>query len=346
MTRVYEHREPDRVPITDSAWDSAVDRWRREGLPADASLGEYFGWERFPFIWFDNTPRYEYKIIEDTDTYRIERDSLGQTHRNFKPVNSTPQYIDSIVKDPKTWQEAKRRMSPDRDRVDWDYLKKNYADWRSKGAWIMLCPCWSFDILSTRMCNSEMILYAMAENPEWVKDMLDTGADVALALTDMIWGEGYFFDEFIWYDDMAYRNGLLFSKTMWREMVRPYQKRFVDWAHSHGVKAHMHCCGNVSALIPDLLDMGIDALDPLEVKAGMDPLGTKNRYGDRLVLKGGFDVQHWSDPAAVEADIRRDLPDMMKSSGYIFASDHSIPESVSLDGYRRIVSLVKEVGRY
>ena len=78
----------------------------------------------------------------------------------------------------------------------------------------------------------------------------------------------------------------------------------------------------------------------------MDPVQVKRTYGDDLVLRGGFDVRHWTDLEKVEEDIRTILPAMMEAGGYIFSSDHSIPESVSLKNYRRIVELVREVGVY
>jgi uroporphyrinogen decarboxylase len=84
----------------------------------------------------------------------------------------------------------------------------------------------------------------------------------------------------------------------------------------------------------------------MEVKAGIDPLALKREYGDRLVLRGGFDVQKWPHPEEVEADIRAKLPQLMASGGYVFASDHSVPDNVSLEDYRRIIRLVREVGKY
>jgi len=133
--------------------------------------------------------------------------------------------------------------------------------------------------------------------------MFNHGCDLSLSLLDMIWNEGYTFDELMWFDDMAYRNGLIFSRDMWKEMIRPYQKRAIDWAHAHGIKAHLHCCGNINELVPDLIELGLDALNPLEVKAGMDPIQTKMMYGNNLLLRGGFDVQNWSDIEKAEADI-------------------------------------------
>lgn len=55
-----------------------------------------------------------------------------------------------------------------------------------------------------------------------------------------------------------------------------------------GIRTYLHSCGDVAPLIPELVEMGLDALNPLEVKAGVDPLAVKKRFGDRLVLHGGF----------------------------------------------------------
>ncbi len=349
MTRVYEHLEPDRVPITDGAWESTVTRWWSEGMPKDIPWERYFGLDHIVVLGLDDidtSPRFETRIIEETDTYRIEADRWGATKKNFKPESSTPLYLDFKVHDAETWRKARSRMTPARDRINWDRLRREYTTWRQEGAWIIVAPWFGFDVTHARFCGTETVLSAMALDPGWVVDIFNTGCDLALALLDMMWDEGYTFDEFLWYDDMGYRSGMLFSKTMWREMLRPYQQRVIDWAHAHGIKAHLHCCGNIMSLVPDLIDMGLDALNPLEVKAGMDPIAIKGAYGKDLVLRGGFNAVDWGSWDKVEANIRAMLPVMMESGGYIFSSDHSIPDYTGLHTYQRIVTLVKELGRY
>lgn len=347
VSRMYAHQEADRVPINDGPWESTIFRWRREGLPQGMSWQEYLGTDLFAGLGgIDTSPRFPREIIEETDTYIIERDSWGITKKNFKPVNTTPMNIDHLIKDPDSWRRAKERMAPTRDRIDWAYMEKNYKRSRERGAWITAGLWFGYDIVNARMVGTETLLLAMADDPEWVIDMLNTLCDLSLTLLDMVWEAGYYFDELQWPDDMGYKNGLLFSKKMWREMVRPYQQRAINWAHAHGVKAHLHSCGNIMALVPDLVDLGLDALNPMEIKAGMEPLAIKKEFGDRLLLCGGFDIRNWNAWELAEADIRTKLPILMESGGYIFHSDHSIPDSVSLDNYRRIVELVKEIGRY
>ena len=78
----------------------------------------------------------------------------------------------------------------------------------------------------------------------------------------------------------------------------------------------------------------------------MDVFHLKRTYGDRLVLHGGINAVLWDDLEAIEAEMRAKIPVLKESGGYIFSSDHSIPSSVSLQGFRHIVRLAKELGSY
>jgi uroporphyrinogen decarboxylase len=100
------------------------------------------------------------------------------------------------------------------------------------------------------------------------------------------------------------------------------------------------------ALTDDLVEIGLDGLNPLEVKAGMDAIALKHRHGDKLVLEGGIDVRNWNDPAKAEQELRYKLPILMKDGGYIFHSDHSIPETISLKEYQHVLEVAKKLGTY
>ena len=95
-----------------------------------------------------------------------------------------------------------------------------------------------------------------------------------------------------------------------------------------------------------MVDTGVDALNPLEVKAGMDTLAIKKKYGDKVVLHGGINAVLWKDTEAVLEEIRSKIPALKENGGYFFASDHSIPNDVSLENMRRIVEEVKRLGSY
>lgn len=120
----------------------------------------------------------------------------------------------------------------------------------------------------------------------------------------------------------------------------------VDWAKKKGIYVRLHSCGNINTLLPEIMTVGFDALHPMEVKAGMDPVQVKKEYGDRLVLHGGFDAMLWHDKEAILAEIRRLLPILKENGGYIFAADHSIPNDVPFENMKAIIALVKELGRF
>ena len=196
------------------------------------------------------------------------------------------------------------------------------------------------------MVGTETLLVALIEEPEWVTDMFETYLASCITLFDMIWDAGYRFDEIYWPDDMGYKGTTFFSPELYRRLVKPYHKRACDWAHNKGIYARLHSCGDVMLLVDDILDAGVDALNPLEVKAGMDSIYLKQKYGDRLVLHGGINAGLWPERGPKYEEIDRVVPVLKENGGYIFSSDHSIPNNVSLENFRDIVNEVKLVGSY
>lgn len=344
--RMYEHREADRIPIIDSPWAGTIARWRQEGMPDEVDWRDYFDVDKLEGIGVDISPRYECRVLEETDRYRIITTEWGVTLKQFKELDSTPEFIDFKVCDAQRWLEAKQRMTVDRDRVPWEFLKQHYPQWKAEERWIQGCFWFGFDVTHSWMVGTETLLIALMEEPQWVTDMFDTYLNQCISHFDMIWDAGYIFDEIYWPDDMGYKGTTFFSKETYRSLLKPFHKKAVDWAHSKGIVAHLHSCGNVMPLVPELVEIGIDALNPLEVKAGMDALALKERFGDRLVLHGGVNAVLWDDKEAIVAEIERVVPALKENGGYIFSSDHSIPNSVSADNFREIVAAAKRAGSY
>ena len=344
ISRMYEHKEADRVPIMDWAWPETVRRWREEGMPTDDYIS-YLDLDRTASIFVDNSPRLP-ETREETEDYVITTTAWGVKNRNYKNRTTTPEHMDFAVKTPDDWKKVKPRMTPCEDRIPWQWLKQNYADWRREGRWIIGELWFGFDITHSGFIGTENMLEQMAEDPDWIRDMFDTELTLDLKLMDRVWEEGYHFDELYWPDDMGYKGTQFFSLKMYREIVKPYHRRAIEWGHAHGCKVRMHSCGNIMNLVPDLAEMGLDGLNPLEVKAGMDPEKRKREYGDRLLFHGGSNAAVWHEPDKVIPEIERLVPMLKENGGYIFASDHSIPSAVSFEQIKRIVDTVKRVGSY
>ena len=344
--RMYEHREADRIPIIDEPWSGTLRRWCREGMPEGMDWCDYFDVDKLGIINIDISPRMPEITLEETDRYYIRTSPWGVTMKHFKEEDSTPEFLDFTITTQEAWDQAKKQMTLEDDRIPWEMLRQNYDKWRAEGRWIRAVFWFGFDVTHSWMMGTENTLVAMMEEPELVEDMFDTYLSRCETLFSRIWDAGYHFDEIFWYDDMGYKGTTFFSPNMYRSMLQPYHKRAVDWAHNRGIYAQLHSCGDVMTLLPDIVATGVDALNPLEVKAGMDAFKIKKEYGDRLVLHGGINAVLWNDKDAILEEIDRKVPVLKENGGFIFSSDHSIPNSVSLENMKAIVEEVKRVGRY
>lgn len=347
MIRTYKRQEVDRIPMVDLPWAGTLRRWKQEGMPENIAWEEFFGFDRWIRVCPDNSPRFERKILEQTDRYRIETTKWGSTQKVFNELDSTPEVLDFYYNTPEKWEEAKVAMLKEYDnRINWQSLEKNYPKWKAEGRFIQLAVWFGFDVSHSRLTGTENMLIGMYEDPDWIKDIFDTYLTTSLRLCQKILDAGYEFDGIFWFDDMGYKGSPFFSPATYRELLKPYHKRAVDWAHERGMVAELHSCGFIEPLLPDIIDTGVDMINPLEVKAGMDPFKLKAMYGDKLAFHGGINAQLWDDIELVKAEMERIIPIMKEGGGYVFASDHSIPNSVSFETMKQISELAHKLGTY
>jgi len=346
ILKVLRHEEPDRVPIHDSPWAATVQRWHEEGLPEGVSPAEYFGYE-IVSISCDLTPRFPVETLEETEEYIVQRTATGAINRNFRDFSTTPELVDRPIKSKEDWPPIRDRLYPDESRGDWDALRRRVDEAHREGKFVVFSAACGYDALQSYM-RSDQLLMAMATDPDWVRDMVMTLASLNVEMARMALEKGVDFDGFWSFNDMGYRNGLLFSPDTYRRTHKEADAMIYGFAHEHGKPAILHSCGNVSELIPDLLEVGLDCLQPLEVKAGMDLIGLKEQYGDRLALMGGIDVRAMAhpDPARIEQEIAAKVEAAKPGGGYIYHSDHSVPKNVSFQRYQRVIELVHKYGRY
>ena len=118
------------------------------------------------------------------------------------------------------------------------------------------------------------------------------------------------------------------SVPMFREFIAPYLKRLIDVVHSGGVKFMAHSCGAIRPIIPELIALGIDMLDPIQVAAeGMEPAALKRDFGYKLAFHGGLCTQHtlpFGTPRDVTEAVLHRVATLGAGGGYILASSHDI----------------------
>ncbi|HOK28993.1 MAG TPA: uroporphyrinogen decarboxylase family protein [bacterium] len=339
-----EHREPDRVPIHDSLWVATVSRWHKEGLPEEIPVSEYFDYEIVGF-GADLSPRFPVKVLERNETYIVETTPYGGIRRNFRDYSTTPEIIDWPVKSKEDWYKIKDRLQPNITRVNWVSSLNDYSRTYGDGKFVTYSAAMGYDQFQSYI-KTEELLILLVEDPEWAKDMFRTHAILLIEMAKIMMEYGFKFDGAFLYNDMGYRNGLLFSPRTYQEVLQETDAMVCEFFHKNNMPVILHSCGNVKELIPYLIDAGFDCLQPLEVKAGMDLLELKPEYGDKISFMGGIDVRKMTDPVAIEEEISRKFEVAKKGGGYIYHSDHSIPKNISFEDYNRVISLVKKYGKY
>ncbi len=153
-------------------------------------------------------------------------------------------------------------------------------------------------------------------------------------------------------DDLAGQNGPLFRPDIYRALVKPRQKKLVQYIRSRTcAKIWYHTCGACIPYIPDLIDNGIDILNPVQISAkDMNPSAIKTQFGDQMVFWGGaIDSQHvlpLARPERIREDVRRNMEAWKPGSGYVFNNVHNIQAGVPPENVEALFDAAYEFGFY
>jgi len=153
-------------------------------------------------------------------------------------------------------------------------------------------------------------------------------------------------------DDLAGQHGPLFNPAIYRRLVKPRHRRLVETIRSRSkARIWYHTCGSCAAFIPDLLENGIDILNPVQTSASsMDPYELKNRFGRELVFwGGGCDSQRIlprGSPSEVREEVRRNLEAFKPGGGYVFSGIHNIQGEVPPENIEALFDAAFEYGFY
>ena len=363
FSRILKHQSVDRVGLFEVYWKETVDRWYAEGrIPSPDTVSDHFGLDArrtsgevtpMPYNILDLAADLDagQTIVEETATSKLVRDGNGALLRWLKQGSGAPEHVDFAVRDRQTWEEIIKPRLSDESTDERRLRFGRYRELRDKCAreslFLTCGVVGAFDLMSP-MCGHEYLLLGMGLDPSWVREMADLYATVTIRLLETLFArEGLPDGLWVW-DDLGFKNTPFMSPAMYRELVFPAHKRLFDFAHGRGLPVVLHCDGFVEALLPALMEAGIDCLQPLETKAGMDLVKIKREVGDRIALIGGMDERalETNDLAVVDAELERKLPAAMAGSGYVLQVDHSVSSAVSYDTYRHFVENGLAMGTY
>lgn len=326
------HREPDRIPLFYRDVPEVEQRLLRDlGLNDREELLRFFDVD---FRWV--SPEYVGPPLFDESTGR-KRDIWGFEYQYIR-FSERAGY----------WEIATHPLADADDpaelddypwpRIDWfdfstlaDQVKQfdEYA--------IMTSPGFaSPSILQTpiqHLLGMEKSLIDLAINPDFFRAMVEHVLNFLKPFVERMLKEaGDRIDFFHIGDDYGTQNGLMLSPRHWREAIQPAMRQLNEIVKEHKANLYLHSCGAVRELIPDLIETGVDVLDPVQVKAaGMKPDELKREYGNRICFCGGVDEQELlprGTPTEVKTGVNRLLDAMAAGGGFFIGPTHNFQDDI------------------
>lgn len=193
----------------------------------------------------------------------------------------------------------------------------------------------------------------MAADPTLARQLMEKITEIKLAYWEQVLDAvGDDIDIAAEADDLGAQHAPLFSPKTYREIVKPLHAQIISTIKSRSkARFFLHSCGAISDLIPDLIDIGVDALNPVQVSAdGMDTAELKAEFGRDLTFWGGAvdpqKVLARGTPDEVKAEVRRRIRDLKPGGGFVFASIHNIQAYVPVENILAMWEALDEEGSY
>ncbi|MCL1896614.1 MAG: methyltransferase [Clostridiales bacterium] len=351
--RVMNHQQPERLVID----FGGCPQTSMDGK-SHAMLLDYLGYgpvadeERLPF---GRARKIDERVLElfDTDTRSVG--TILRPRESLYREISENEYIDEwgirrvftglywdIVDYPlkgAAVRDLKNYRFPDPRSVDPQEIERYASEARRlfEETDYIVCaehPVYGVFELGCWLCSFDDFLLKMALDEEFVNMLFEIILEYQKQVIDVYYGA---LGRHIHYtssgDDFATQSSLFVSPEMFRALVKPYLKERISYTKQYTDAAYLHhSCGSVFPIVDDLIDCGVEILNPIQPKAkNMDPAALKEAYGDRIVFHGGIDTQEilpFGTRDEIESCVRDTISVLNSDGGYIFAAAHNIQEDV------------------
>ena len=351
VTNTLALKPVDHVPAAVTPWPEAIERWIKEGhIQPDQDIGEVFEQDirKAGRINYDADMDFEEVVLEETDETILKLDANGAKLRWHKLHDGTPEHVDFAVKENNAWLEhiKPHLLDVDRRRIPFN----EYRDAKNFAAEHQRFFCWDgpapFEQMH-RVCGHEYMLMGMALDADWVKDMVITYTDFIINHLEVLFAEEGRPDGMYIYEDMGFKGKPFMSPAMYKDIMQPGHKKLFDYAHLQKCKVIIHSCGFVEPLVPGLIEAGMDCLQAMEVKAGMDMPRLFDKFGDKIAFYGNIDVRTLidNDFEAIEKELLTKIPYVINNGGgYILHTDHSEPPEINFETMQFFIKRGREIG--
>jgi uroporphyrinogen decarboxylase len=346
FNNIMRYGDYNRMPVWHwDGWPETRREWAEQGLPEEADHAKALNAEpmtRGVRVHTGLLPEFVEKVIEETDRYKLIRQSDGVIAEHSKVGSSIPKYVDFILKDRAGWEQYRERLQPSPERYPEDldaHLDELRAHDGPTSIWIGSMVGWIRDWMGV-----ENLSYVIHDDPDLMREMVETLSDLVCATIEPILRK--FAPDIGWgWEDICFRSGPLVSPKAFREFAVPGYRKITGLLKSYGVNlALIDCDGKIDDLVPLWLEGGINVMFPVEIGAwNADPMAFRTRYGKELRIIGGINkLELTKGRAAIDAEIERRLP-LMREGGYIPLPDHIIIPGTPLDDYRYYLDRIRKL---
>jgi len=367
--RAIEHREPDRVPLEGTAWAewshpfllNLLERLRlgsaqgKSGMLGSAEeldrLAETLGTD-FRAVSMDPPTQFQRRAVCDPMFHqpwglRVSADTLEDEWGIRRQLNATKTQS-RIVYHPLQGKESLDDYSfPDPDAEGrFDGAEKLLKNWRDK---YLVSSIWggdSFFCQAWYLRGFTQTILDMHSDNSLMNELLDNLLKIFLKATDRFAEMGV--DIIAIADDIAAQTGLIISPPLWRRHIKPRMKTIIESAKKKGVYVLYHTDGNCEPIIPDLIEIGVDILNPIQPEC-MDPAKIKEQYGEKLTLSGTISIQDTLPRGTVE-DVRSEVKARIRTcgqgGGLIISPSNQVLLDTKVENFLAIYDAVREFGQY
>lgn len=338
------YEEPDRVPVDYWAVPEVTQALLKEfGLVNEEQLLEKLRidirYVKSSFSGFDFEEQPDgslHKRLSDgtfADIWGVKRKKISWGRGSYLEM------IESPLRDASSVQEIENYSWPDIEAFNYESILKqclNYKDFA------IIC---TGDRLTTRASIFKLAMYLrgmdrffmdLALNPGLVETLVAKLLEFHLEHNRRIFEvAAKHMDIFMLGDDFGSENGLLISLAMFRKFFKPALRDLIDLAKTFDLKTMLHTCGAVRELIPDLIEIGLDILNPIQTRAkGMDPKELKREFGKDICFHGAMDVQKtlpFGTPEEIKRTVNFHVKTLGKGGGFILAPSHNLQLDIPID---------------
>jgi len=354
-----EHKESDRVPVSDFFWTGFFKN-------AQKVYGNDFDpYRTFDLDYIVINPNMD-PIIMDFEVLSEEgedvtirtgfgaiamrRANIPMPHFNDFSVSDPEQLANFVIE---SARDKRRLYRAGQDQLNClgDQLGGPIPSWSDRvNSYIEEFPifgsvCEGFEYLWRCIGTVNALEWMLTDEDEFAA-FLERIGDFNVELAKVQAEDGRLSGMYIW-GDVAYRNAMMFSPDLWRRYFKPIVKRIIDVCREYGLMTIYHGCGKSTPILQDYMEIGLQAYNPLEVKAGLDAVKLKEQYGARMAYVGNIDVRalESGDKTVIAREILYKLKAAV-NGGYIVQSDHSVSFDVTPESYEYMISLARDYGTY